>query len=85
MASAEAGQSNCKENSHPRTMSPNGVEDTGSERCSKDFDNLFKSGQKNDPNMGDFFKASSIVEVEPGANHTLMGPLKHFLSSLTSS
>ena len=22
-------------------MSPNGVEDTGSERCSKDFDNLF--------------------------------------------
>ena len=23
------------------TMSPNGVEDTGSERCSKDFDNLF--------------------------------------------
>lgn len=45
----------------------------------------FKSGQKNDPNMGDFFKASSIVEVEPGANHTLMGPLKHFLLSLTSS
>ena len=41
MESAEAGQSNCKENSHPRTMSPNGVEDTGSERCSKDFDNLF--------------------------------------------
>ena len=23
------------------TMSPNGVEDIGSERCSKDFDNLF--------------------------------------------
>ena len=23
------------------TMSPSGVEDTGSERCSKDFDNLF--------------------------------------------
>ena len=41
MASAEAGQSNCKENSHPRTMSPNGVEDIGSERCIRDFDNLF--------------------------------------------
>ena len=41
MASAEAGQSNSGRTVIRETMSPNGVEDIGSERCVKDFDNLF--------------------------------------------
>lgn len=32
-----------------------------------------ESGQKNDPNMGNFFIASSTAEVGPGANHTSNG------------
>ena len=41
MASAEAGQSNSGRTVIRETMSPNGVEDIGSERCIRDFDNLF--------------------------------------------
>ena len=41
MASAEAGQSNSGRTVIRETMSPNGVEDIGSERCIKDFDNSF--------------------------------------------
>ena len=41
MVSAEAGQRNSRENCHQRDYVSKWVEDIGSERCSKDFDNLF--------------------------------------------